>query len=228
MKRRSTLSVVIAMVASLAIATTAFAATLVNGSFESGTNPGSFIQVNAGSTDITGWDVDVAVDYIGTYWTAKDGVRSIDMNASPTMGQISQTFDTAVNNTYVVEFWMSGNPNCGTGAKTMTVQATGTAAMPYTYTFPVGASNSNMGWVDEAYPFKATGSTTTLTFTSTTPGNCGPAIDAVTITETVAPGAACKKDGWRGMTDHEGTPFKNQGDCVSYYATDTRNLAAGQ
>ena len=37
----------------------------------------------------------------------------------------------------------------------------------------------------------------------------------------------CKKGGWKSLTDHLGTPFKNQGDCVSYYATDFRNLAAG-
>jgi hypothetical protein len=37
----------------------------------------------------------------------------------------------------------------------------------------------------------------------------------------------CKKDGWRTRTDHFGTPFKNQGDCVSYVVTDGRNLADG-
>ena len=37
----------------------------------------------------------------------------------------------------------------------------------------------------------------------------------------------CKQDGWRTHTDHFGTPFKNQGDCVSYVATDGKNLADG-
>ena len=34
----------------------------------------------------------------------------------------------------------------------------------------------------------------------------------------------CKKDGWRTY----GTTFRNQGDCVSYVATGTRNPPAGQ
>ncbi len=29
----------------------------------------------------------------------------------------------------------------------------------------------------------------------------------------------CKKGGWQEFTDHDGVPFKNQGDCVSYVAT---------
>jgi hypothetical protein len=37
----------------------------------------------------------------------------------------------------------------------------------------------------------------------------------------------CKKGGWRTLTDMFGTPFKNQGDCVSYLATNGRNLADG-
>jgi hypothetical protein len=38
---------------------------------------------------------------------------------------------------------------------------------------------------------------------------------------------ACKKDGWMAFTDDEGRPFKNQGDCVSYFATGGKNKAAG-
>ena len=37
----------------------------------------------------------------------------------------------------------------------------------------------------------------------------------------------CKHGGWQGLTDGSGTPFKNQGDCVSFVATDGTNLAAG-
>jgi hypothetical protein len=37
----------------------------------------------------------------------------------------------------------------------------------------------------------------------------------------------CKHGGWRHLVDRNGTPFKNQGDCVSYVATGGRNLADG-
>jgi hypothetical protein len=41
----------------------------------------------------------------------------------------------------------------------------------------------------------------------------------------VTTGDDCKKGGWVTMTDIYLTPFKNQGDCVSFYATGGRNLA---
>jgi hypothetical protein len=34
-----------------------------------------------------------------------------------------------------------------------------------------------------------------------------------------------EKDGWTIMVDLNGTHFRNQGDCVSYYATGEKNLA---
>ncbi len=37
----------------------------------------------------------------------------------------------------------------------------------------------------------------------------------------------CKKDGWMNVTDANGNHFKNQGDCVSYVATNGRNPANG-
>jgi hypothetical protein len=40
-------------------------------------------------------------------------------------------------------------------------------------------------------------------------------------------GAACKNGGWKTMSDNVPNPFKNQGDCVSFYATGEKNLASG-
>lgn len=45
-------------------------------------------------------------------------------------------------------------------------------------------------------------------------------------TYTFESAAACKGGGWQAFTSSPG-PFKNQGDCVSYFATDGRNTAAG-
>ena len=36
----------------------------------------------------------------------------------------------------------------------------------------------------------------------------------------------CKKGGWKDFTSSPG-PFKNQGDCVSYFATGGRTKASG-
>lgn len=83
-----------------------------------------------------------------------------------------------------------------------------------------------MGWTEKMYSFTpgAAGSTT-ISFTSTTDGKCGPALDRVVIMETLPKADNCKKGGWETMVDKLGNPFKNQGDCVSYYATGEKNLA---
>ena len=39
---------------------------------------------------------------------------------------------------------------------------------------------------------------------------------------------SCKNNGWKTMQDANGKSFKNQGDCVSYFATNFRNPANGQ
>jgi hypothetical protein len=38
---------------------------------------------------------------------------------------------------------------------------------------------------------------------------------------------SCKNSGWKTMSDSNGRKFKNQGDCVSYFATNGKNLASG-
>src|SRR4029079_14231893 len=85
---------------------------------------------------------------------------------------------------------------------------------------------SHMNWVQETYSFLATGTSTTLSFVSTTPGAYGPDIDNVVVTERVPTKADCKHGGWRTMIDRAGNHFKNQGDCVSYFATKGKNPGA--
>jgi choice-of-anchor C domain-containing protein len=212
------------------------AGSLTNGNFESGTYTGTaaagFETLTAGTATasaMTGWTVTSgSVDWISTYWQEPAGVtNSIDMNgtasaAQPSpVGVLSQQFATDVNATYVVQFQLAGNPVCGPSTYGVSLTATGGTAQPYTVNTS-GTSTGNMGWTTaNAYSFVATSDTTTLTFAAD-PGNtsdCGAAIAGVTATETAATGAQCKDGGWRTMFEPSGTPFKNQGDCVSYYAT---------
>jgi hypothetical protein len=110
----------ISILASL-VAFSAQASTFVNGSFELGTAPGQFITLNGGdSTSITGSTVgggSNGVDYIGSYWTASDGSRSIDLNGL-VPGSIFQTFDVVAGQTYQVSFDFAGNPAGGPQFKT--------------------------------------------------------------------------------------------------------------
>ena len=52
-----------------------------NGSFENGTDPVVFTKLVAvNSTSITDWTVSAGtIDYIGSYWQAAEGARSIDL-----------------------------------------------------------------------------------------------------------------------------------------------------
>src|SRR5207244_8975944 len=84
-----------------------------------------FETLPAGSTALTDGTIDSgSIDWIGSYWPAADGSRSIDLNGNET-GAISQTLTTTIGNTYVVTFDLSGNPDGPPTAKTLTVGATG-------------------------------------------------------------------------------------------------------
>jgi hypothetical protein len=109
--------------------------------------------------------------------------------------------------------------------KTLDVSATGGTVGTYTHD-TTGTDLTNMVWTPETYTFLATSASTTLTFTSTTAGAYGPALDAVVVSESVPTLSDCKEGGWQTMIDNAGNSFKNQGDCVSYFATKGKNLGA--
>ncbi len=171
-----------ALAASLALTFSANAATIVNGSFETGTNPGSFTTVGAGGTDISGWTVSGnSVDYIGSYWTAQNGARSIDL-AGNGIGTISQILSTVAGQAYQVSFWIARNPDNGVNPRTGFVGWNGSNSQ---FTFNNSTSTAaNMGWEQRSFIFGATGASTTLSFSSdaaTAAGFYGPALDNVSI-----------------------------------------------
>lgn len=165
------------------------AVSIINGSFEDGTDPGSsFTTLYTGSTDITGWVVGGAsVDYISGYWTPSQGRRSVDVNGYDT-GSISQTLTgLTVGNTYKITFDLAGNPDSGPTIKTLQVTA---SVDSNNYTFDIsGKDRVNMGWTPELFSFVANASTALLSFSSTVtsgggfgyPAAFGPALDNVAI-----------------------------------------------
>jgi choice-of-anchor C domain-containing protein len=232
MLRRPFVGLIGALIAVVALPVTALAGgEVANGSFEEGAFSGGGFETLAAGTPaagaMTGWTVtEGSVDWIGSYWNAADGALSLDMNGTPSdgvgmIGVITQGVATTVNNTYVVQFWMAGNPACGPGTKTLIVSATGAAPASYTFENTGSTTLTDMGWQQMGYSFLATGSSTMLSFAAdpTSTSFCGPALDGVTSTETAMSGAQCKQGGWQTMHDAEGNRFKNQGDCVSSYAT---------
>lgn len=229
MKRRFGLGTLFGFLAAIALAGPTLAFTgLANGSFETGVytdNGSGFQQLNAPNASIAGWTVDAgSVDWIRTYWPAQDGSMSIDMSGV-SAGTLSQTFATTIGNTYNVSFQLSGNPAGDPTVKTLEVSATGGAVGLYSYDV-TGNTLTNMNWRAETYSFLATSASATLSFVSTTAGAFGPAIDNVVVTEDVPTKDDCKQGGWESMIDNAGNSFKNQGDCVSYFATKGKNLGA--
>jgi choice-of-anchor C domain-containing protein len=163
------------------------AVAIVNGSFEDGSiDPGVFTTLNAGDTSITGWLVGGAgVDYIGSYWQASDGSRSVDLSALGA-GTLSQILTgLTIGETYQVSFDLAGNPDGGSSTK-VAVVTDGTTTTSYDF-LQGSHSKAAMGWESHTFSFKATGANATLTFASDEDTAYGPALDNVSITSGAVP-----------------------------------------
>jgi choice-of-anchor C domain-containing protein len=191
--------------AALALVVMAFWATpsmanlIQNGSFEYGipNDVSGFTTVYATPAlqRINNWTVTAnSVDWIGAYWDASDGSRSIDMTGTPGNGTIASTsFATTAGATYKVTFDMSGNfdGNIGTN-RSLEVSAANDSAT-YTYTKAYPWDPSNMHWLSKEFIFTAgAGSSSVLQFKAVDNGTetvRGPVIDNVQASMIPIPGA---------------------------------------
>ena len=162
MRKFQIISVVSAII--ITFAGSSARAALINGSFETGTDPGAYKTLDPGATDIFGWTITGQIDYIGTYWQASDGM------------------------TYIVTFDMAGNPDGLPTLKQLVLEAVGVDAHAFDFDI-TGCTTSNMGWETKQWSFVANAATTTLKFTSLVGDTgWGPALDNITVTAVPAPG----------------------------------------
>jgi choice-of-anchor C domain-containing protein len=174
----------------------ASAAAFQNGSFESFDSGAANVlcpdginfcgQYNAGNSGINGWTIGGhSVDVVGIVgWTASNGAWSIDLSGVGA-GSLSQSFDTVAGTSYQVTFDLGGNFYGGPNIKTGVVSAAGSSQ---SLSFNNAASTAtNMGWMHQSFTFVATEASTALSFTSTTDGNAGIALDNITITPVPEP-----------------------------------------
>jgi len=174
------------LLAAMVLPSSANAVSLIqNGGFEMGPTVSALRTLHSGSTALTGWTVGGAgIDLIGTYWQAGEGSRSIDLSAL-NAGSIAQTFATVIGRVYQVDFLMAANQDRGhpTSVRSMNVLATGGATQQFDFdpTSPSGLSKANMGWTAMSYTFKATSTSTTLSFASLNHSAYGPALDGVSV-----------------------------------------------
>jgi len=164
-------------------------ASIVNGSFENGTDPGTSANLTApDSTTIQGWSViSGTIDYIGSRWTAGDGTRCLDLSGV-SAGAIQQTVTGFVpGEQYELSFLMAGNPESGPAIKQLDASV---GATSQSYSFDnTGFTKTHLGWTEKTLDFVATSSSMDVTFTSQTAGNAGPALDLVNITLVPEPAA---------------------------------------
>jgi choice-of-anchor C domain-containing protein len=120
------------------------------------------------------------IDYIGSYWQAQDGVRSIDL-AGNSPGALSQTFATTAGQAYRISYWVGRNPDGGLNPRTGFIDVGGGQQQ---FLYSGSGDRANMQWQLETFDFVASGAATTLTLAAdpATAGQFyGPALDNVAI-----------------------------------------------
>lgn len=155
---------------------------LENGGFEFPRLTGPVQTFPAGES-LGPWKVvSGSVDLVGSsYWPVPEGSQSLDLNGVGA-GEVSQTFATTPGTTYTIAYSLAGNPDRPPAVKTGKVRVDGRDIEDFSYD-TTNRSRQDMGWVTRQVTFVATGSSTTLSFLSTTPDSwSGPVIDNVTVT----------------------------------------------
>ena len=153
----------------------ASAATITNGSFESPIQGGSFGTLVG--TALTGWTIGGSIDLINSYWFPTDGNQSIDLNGGQ-QGSIFQNIAGLIAGArYLISFDLSGNPDGAPVTKTVLLSA-GNENGTFTAT-PGG--RPNIGYTSYTFNFVADGTNDLLTFASQDAGFYGAALDNVTI-----------------------------------------------
>lgn len=159
---------------------------LTNGSFEDGPAPGQFIPLAEKDEQIKGWTViNGGIDYIGTYWPAAEGERSLDLHGSPGLGGVKQEFDTKKGAKYKVTLSIAVNPD-GEGRKKQ-VKLAAAGKLETLTAEPKDPSREDMKWEKKTWEFTATDTKTTLEITTgeTEEEACGPTVDDVSVVEVV-------------------------------------------
>lgn len=165
---------------------------ITNGSFEEGAPSWGCAS---GTTSLQGWavtpniDIDSAIPGCSGI-AAADGTYFLDLTGSYSAGSISQSFDTTAGASYLLSFYFGGNPQWqylgyqnDSPIKELLVTINGDWAGTFSID-TTGQGQLEAGWSYETVLFEASGSTTTLTFSSLNPtGVFGPFLDGVSVEE---------------------------------------------
>lgn len=170
------------------VAGPAWANLVANGSFETGSysaNGAGFMRLASGSTTISGWTVggQSGLDWLSSpLHGTLSGSKSVNLKGTTggTFGEISTTISTVSGGMYTITFGAYGGQQTNTGSvsagdlvdQLFTAAGTPSVASPQFATYQ--------------FQFRALGSSTTLSFRSSTSNGFGPVIDDVVV-EALAP-----------------------------------------
>jgi choice-of-anchor C domain-containing protein len=158
------------------------AALLFNGSFETPAVPAgkkarTFV---AGDQALTSWRVTTGSVDVQSYWPTIGGIQTIDLNGVA-RGGIQQAFPTVPGQTYQFSFHYANNPDRPGRTATATVTVIGGSVLLSRVISHKGSKPEQMRYAQFVATFVADSSSTTVQFTSTTPGFYGIVLDAVSV-----------------------------------------------
>ncbi|WP_310497277.1 choice-of-anchor C family PEP-CTERM protein [Sandarakinorhabdus sp.] len=172
-----------AALAATLLASSANAVAFLNGSFEDGTFTGApFDTLAPGDASMTGWVIEPAgVDWIGGFWQASNGNRSVDLSALSTGSVFQQISGLQIGKQYTVSFDLSANP--GGGLRTVQLTTTTTGNQVFDHFYDVTAANSfgDMRYERRSFTFTAVNTMHAFQFLSRENNPFGPVIDNVSI-----------------------------------------------
>jgi hypothetical protein len=179
---------------------------IMDGGFESPDTP-TFQAVNAGDPAIAPWVVGlVGVDVVDVNngfvaGPAFEGTQYLDLDGTPGPGQITQAFATTPGLTYTLLFAYANNFNAQASASAFVrvFDSSGDRLGPQSFTHSTSASG-NLDWTVLSQTFVAVEASTSLQFTSQSPGgNGGILLDGISITEAVPEPASLALFGIGGL-----------------------------
>jgi choice-of-anchor C domain-containing protein len=137
--------------------------------------------LTAGHRALAPWRITAGSVNVQTYWPAAEGTHSLDLNGTRA-GTIEQTFATIPGQVYQLLFDYANNPDRPARTATATVTVTGAGALLSRVIAHRGSTPRHMNCTRFLGTFVADSASTTLRFTSTTPGAHGIVLDAVSVT----------------------------------------------
>ena len=136
--------------------------------------------LSAGGRPLGSWQIAAGSVDVQRYWPAAERRQTLDLNGvSP--GTIEQSFATVPGQVYQLLFDYSNNPDARGRTATATVTVTGAGPLLSEVIAHASSTPRHMKYARFLGTFAADSATTTLRFTSTTPGVYGVVLDAVSV-----------------------------------------------